>query len=163
MRDITADMTRYREAARHLWNTAFQRGADFDVRDDFSRVATELFNALVLNPLEATEQRLPEMGDAEPTPFRRISIEPSADRVPILVNRGTQSYGYWDDPVNVVARGEATLRFVSFFDWDQLAPRDFHYVLAHISGWPAHPHLVDRFALLEFSLVRFALLDEPSA
>ena len=157
--DITTRISRYREATRHLWNTAFHsEEVDWDLRDGFSRVATELFTALVLEPLEAADQRLPEMFEADPQPLRRIAVEPSSDRVGILVNRHTRSSGDWDDPVNVLRRGEAEVRFVAFFDWNQLALRDFQYVLVRILSWPEHAHLVDRFALIEFSSARFLLL-----
>lgn len=160
MRDITDEIELFREAARHLWNTAFFAGdTDFDARDAFSRVATELFSALVLGPLGAPEQRLAPMWAGDPEHLKRISVIPKSDRISILVNRGTGPNQYWDDPVNVLDRGEAELRLVDFFDWSELARRDFHYVRVRIVTWPAHAHLAGRLALLEFSGVTFLLLE----
>jgi hypothetical protein len=103
-------------------------------------------------------------GDPDPDHFRRIAVEPVPERTAILVDRGTRPNRYWDDPVNIVARDEASLRFVSFFDWDELALRDYRYAMVRIVDWAAHPHLAGRFALLESSSVRFVLIEgQPEA
>jgi len=162
--EITEEVALYREAARHLWNSAFPAWQpDWDTRDSFSRVATELFTALVLEPIRYTEHRLPRMSEAEPAHFPRIAVVANTNDAPIMVNRSSESSGYWDDPVTKVRRDEAELRFVTFFDWNQLGQRDFKFVLVRIVGWPAHPQLVDRYALLEFEYVQLYLLADPAA
>ncbi len=49
--DITNNITRFREAVRHLWNTYLmeraQRDNDWDLRDEFSNVYVDLFKVLV--------------------------------------------------------------------------------------------------------------------
>lgn len=158
--DITESFSRYREAARHIWNTAFRVApVNFDDRDSFSRVASELFKAIVLDPIGLGDVRLSEMSNPAPSHFAKIAVVPSADRIPILVNRETkEAHGYWDDPVNQLGRDEADLRFVQFFDWDELGARDFEYVLVRIVSWHSHPHLVTRYALVEYTTVKFRLL-----
>jgi len=162
--EITEEVALYREAARHLWNSAFHTTQpDWDTRDSFSRVATELFTALVLEPIRYTKHRLPRMSEAEPAHFRHIAVVAHTNDVPIMVNRSSESSGYWDDPVTRVRRDEAELRFVTFFDWNELGQRDFKFVLVRIVGWPAHPQLVDRYALLEFQYVQLYLLADPAS
>jgi hypothetical protein len=101
MHDITDAVNRYREAARHLWNTAFRAApVNWGTHDAFDRVASELFTALALEPLGATEQRLAEM--FPPAYFQRVAIVPASDQVPILINRESKPHGYWDDPVNAL-------------------------------------------------------------
>ncbi|HTD87753.1 MAG TPA: hypothetical protein VK850_14350 [Candidatus Binatia bacterium] len=55
MDDITPIFTAYREAVRHLWNTAFRPLAEptrnWDIRNDFDQVARPIFSAIVLSPL----------------------------------------------------------------------------------------------------------------
>jgi hypothetical protein len=60
---------------------------DWDARDRFSRVASALFDALVLEPAGVTEQRLPDMFEAEPGHLHRIAVLPRPDQIPILINR----------------------------------------------------------------------------
>jgi len=164
MQDITEEVSRYREAARHLWNTTFRAGpVSWDARDNFSRVASEMFSALVLDPLGSTENRLAEMFDPEPSHFQRIRVVPASEQIQILINRASKANGYWDDPVNRLQRGEADIRFVRFLDWDELGQRDFEYAQVRIVKWKAHPHLVNRFALLEFGQVRFQFLATDAA
>src|SRR5207244_8068244 len=68
----------------------------------------------------------------EPSHFPRIAVTPASEQVRILVNRTAQSHGYWDDPVGTVRRGDAEMRFVRFFDWDELGQRDLQYVQVRI-------------------------------
>jgi hypothetical protein len=91
MQDITEEVSRYREAARHLWNTTFRAGpVSWDARDNFSRVASEMFSALVLDPLGSTENRLAEMFDPEPSHFQRIRVVPASEQIQILINRASK-------------------------------------------------------------------------
>jgi hypothetical protein len=76
MQDITEAVGRYREAARHLWNTTFCAASpNWDVRDNFSRVAVEMFTAIVLernHPMKraAARVRSAELTEehSDPTP-----------------------------------------------------------------------------------------------
>jgi hypothetical protein len=99
MRDVTPLIASFREAARHLWNTTF-RQAEFqsvdgwDRRDRYSRVITELFSAVVLAPLDATDQSLPSMWEHAPAPLARFIVQPNAPTdVPIAINRATPVLG----------------------------------------------------------------------
>lgn len=170
MRDVTPLFASFREAARHLWNTAFHRpdahregGVAWDRRDAFSRVATELFTAIVLAPLEVTDQRLAPLWDHAAAPLTCFEVNPSASAIPIMINRASPRTGYWDDPVRQIASGEARMQFVRFFDWDELGYRDFQYVETLMVDVPAHPELVGRYALIEFGHASLLFIDSAAS
>lgn len=170
MLDVTPLFVAFRETTRHLWNSAFYRpdadrdGMAWDRRDAFSRVATELFSAIVLEPLGVNEQRLPRMSEAHPAAMTCVEVEPtSVTGVPIMINRASPRTGYWDDPVRQIAPGEVRMQFVQFFDWDQIGARDFQYAETLIVDFPAHPELVGRHALIEFGYARFRFIESAAA
>jgi hypothetical protein len=75
------------------------------------------------------------------------------DFAPLLINREIDS-GYWDYPIREVGR-LATLRFISFFDWDQLGVRDNMYVRVVIHSWPGASELEGKHALIGANYVQF--------
>ena len=155
MQDVTELVTRFREAARHLWNTAFGSSVDWDDRDGFSRVCTALFDALVLSPARISDTKLPEMWESDPEPHPALQVVPRAESgVPIMINRSTPRCGYWDDPVDRVRPSDVRLEFIRFFDFDELGPRDFKYLEVHVADFTGQPHLVGRRALLEYENVK---------
>ena len=79
--------------------------------------------------------------------------------VPIMINRDLQQTdGYWDHPVRRVLPADVDLRFVRWFDFDELAFRDFRYYLVRVDS-AAHPNVVGRAALIECEYC-MVLLDE---
>jgi hypothetical protein len=158
MIDVTELVLKYREGARHLWNTCFQGGQDWDVRDDFAEACVLLFRSLVLRPHDAVDALTgPASLEASP-PTTVLRVIPAHDTgTAILINRSTPKSGYWDDPINRITASDAMLRFVQFFDWDEMEARDFQYVEAVIEASVTHPHLVGRHALIEVRYARFVL------
>jgi hypothetical protein len=170
MRDVTSQFAKFREAARHLWNSSFSHPAGYargdtawDERDAFSRVATELFTAMVTEPLGATNARLPPMWEATPNALPSFQVQPSSSSgVPIMINRASARTGYWDDPVRQLTPDEATMHFVRFFDWDEVGQRDFKFIEASITSFPTQPQLVGRYALIEFGYATIHFIEtEP--
>lgn len=163
MVDITDAVGRYREAARHLWNSAFLASKpDWDARDRFSVVATALFDGLVLEPCGISDAHLPALWEARPAHFGRIAVVPATSHVPIMINRGVGANGYWDDPVARIAVESMSLRLVDFFDWNELGLREMRFVRVRIVGSAEFPHLIDRYALLDCDHVRLHVLDEAA-
>ncbi|MBI5850619.1 MAG: hypothetical protein HZB39_06200 [Planctomycetes bacterium] len=164
MQDITEAVSSFREAARHLWNTTFYPGADWDARDRFSLVCVALFDAVVGAPFRLGSAKRPEMCEPDPAPMQAIQVIPgSKSGVPIMINRSTPRCGYWDDPVDRVCPSEVRLEFVNFFDFGELGRRDFRYVEVFICDFPSQPHLVGRRALMAFEHVSFRSVDVVSA
>lgn len=78
-----------------------------------------------------------------------------------MVNRDpTQSDGYWDYPVERVRSTDANLRFVRWFDFDELAFRDFRYYLVRVET-AVRGDIVGRAALIECEYC-VVLLDESA-
>ncbi len=120
--------------------------ADFDRVDAFSALCEILLAELVLRPLGKAGHRKAAPGD--PYPFLRVV--PTADSVPIMINRPSQDGNkYWDDPVTRVGQEGVKLLLIDYFDWDQMGFIDFQYYRVRVIGFDQHPHLVGREALLD--------------
>jgi hypothetical protein len=155
---ISEAMSSFREAARHLWNTSFWPGAQWDDRDRFDRVCIELFDALVGTTFRIGA-RLPTACAPDAAPMQSVQVLPTPQTgVPILINRSKPSCGYWDDPVDQIRSADAQLQFVRFF-FDQLGRRDFKFVEVAICDFASQPHVVGRRALIEFEYVTFEVAD----
>ena len=161
MSDVTASVRAFREAARHLWNTAFAPQATWDTRDDFDGICACLFQALVLRPHELWDRDLmPQAPLASPDAGLLRVVPQSATGMRIMINREPQQRsGYWDHPVAMVAAGQADLRFVQFFDWDELGARDFELVEVVIDRFDDHADLPGRSALVSVNDVRFLAVE----
>ncbi len=163
MKEITESVAIFREAARHLWNTFFYPNADWDDRDRFSEVCVQLFDALVVAPEGLSNIRLPQFFTHHPPPIPYLRVAPKSG-IPIMINRATPPVGYWDDPVTQILPSDgARLAFVTFFDFDELGRRDFHYLEVEISEFTKYPHLVSRRALVEFNYVGIFVEDQYAA
>lgn len=100
VQDVTEAVSRFCEAARNLWNTAFYPDADWDDRDRFSLVCVALFDALVGAPFRVGG-KLPEMCEPDPAPMQALQVIPRWELgIPIMINRSTPRSGYSEDPVN---------------------------------------------------------------
>lgn len=147
--DVTDRIQKFRECARHLWNTAFFPEADWDDRERFGRVCTALFDAMVLGPLGLEDAVLPDIEFHDKAPMRCLRVVPSiSSGTPIMINRTPRPGGYWDDPVDRVDADAVWLELVHFFDWAPLERRDFEFFLVAIREFPSQPHLVERRALV---------------
>ena len=163
--DVTDPMYRYREACRLLWNGSLR---DFDADErihldderycDFARLRGDLFVALVLRDIGHADATVRfQTMDASVFPFLRIVATP---RTQILVNREAVHHGnpYWDGLPNAVP-DEIDLRFIDYFDWDEVGYRDLAYYEARIVGCAAHPDIVGRNALLPVANGRVVIVD----
>jgi hypothetical protein len=172
MNDVTHRLSSYRECVRHLWNMHYlallPTSPDrWELRDQFDDVCCSLFGALVVEPLglapvaDATRILSPER-ESSPQILRWLHVVPSADGgVPIMINRDpTAGSGYWDHPIDRVGPSDVDLRLVRWFDFDQLAFRDFKYYFARVES-SRHDDLVGRAALIDCEYAR-VLLEEDA-
>jgi hypothetical protein len=160
MKDATARFSSYRECVRHLWNghvlaTVSESADPWDRRDEFDDVCSILFGSLVLAPLGAAVESevtkvLSRGRDSGARAIDWIHVVPrAAAGVPILINRDpTSDSGYWDHPLCRVAAKDVSLRFVRWFDFDELTFRDLRYFLVRITS-AAREDVVGRAALVE--------------
>jgi hypothetical protein len=158
LKDLTDRMAIFREAARHLWNTALAQETGWNVRDDFDEACNALFRAIVLRPIDKTGATPAPSSSRNGPPIPFLRVVPGIEHgTPIHINRAVPASGYWDHPMNAVGPGDVDLRFVRFFDWDELGRREFELVETVIRAFPKHPALVGRAALLAFSQVKIVL------
>lgn len=57
----------------------------------------------------------------------------------------------WGRPIVHASPEGQDLRLVGFFDWYQLAPRDFRLLEVRIDSMPARPELTGHHALVELA------------
>lgn len=157
--DVTIRLARYREAARHVWNTELHQEANLDVLAQFEYVCSALVSAFVLGPLGISREQLSACHPRDLFSGLRLMVIPISDRasVPVHVNRSSPRTGYWDDPISAFSPEDAKLRLVDFFDWDDLSRRDFEFVEVAICESQRYPGLVGRAALVPFSYVRIVV------
>jgi hypothetical protein len=155
----------FRTASRELFNTYFRvRGGEQDgssssaalhqgaweAETDFREVEALLFEKLVAKPSGLTVR----YGELQPS----IVVKLRSKFCPVMINRGIDS-GDWDHPVNEITE-HAKLLFISFFDWDALAVRDYLYVRVLVQEWADHADAVGKHALIETQYVSFASIAE---
>ena len=161
MKDVTTRLNSYRECIRHLWNTYFVDAAalasdKWAVRDEFDDACQMLFASLVVEPLglaAASDARhmLSPSRSSDPQVLQWLHVVPKETPagIPTMINRDPrQSDGYWDHPIDRVVRADVDLRFVHWFDFDELSFRDFRYYLVRVDS-AAHREIVGRAALIE--------------
>jgi hypothetical protein len=160
---IDEKISLFRTASRELFNAYFrvrgtdQTGSDDALRnaawaaeEDFSEVEALLFEKLVAKPASL----IAPYGELQ----TGLAVELRSTFCPVMINRGTDS-GYWDHPVGEVTK-QAKLLFISFFDWDPIAVRDYLYARVLIHEWPDHPECAGNHALIETQYVRFTSIAE---
>jgi hypothetical protein len=165
MQDVTDVLQSYRECMRHLWNANFlgllSTATDrWNLRDLFDDAGSALFRALVVERLAlgsrvSSDQMLSPSRRPSPAPLAWLSVVPGSEHgMPIMINRdATSDSGYWDHPITRVSPGDVDLRFVGWFDFDELDFRDFKYYQVRIISSRVDG-LAGRSALMECEYAR---------
>lgn len=159
MRNITAQILAYREAARHLWNAFLWKGeasgalTSHAALHDWEALKQLLFTTLVLRasvPGDRASILLGEdrLGLSWLDPIGFLKVVPRVE-CPVMISREPGRGGYWDHPIGRLGPGDADLRFIDFFDWDQSGFLDFQYYLVAIESSVPHAALAGHRALVE--------------
>jgi hypothetical protein len=150
--DITINVTRFREAARHLWNTYFleraERDKDWDLRDEFSNVYVDLFNSLVKYDLPESAPTIPHLWNGEINVLSEYYVMGKNKELVAMINRTIPASGYWDHPVHQIKSEETDIRLISFFDWDEIGFRNMRYLRVRIVA-SSNKEILGRDALVE--------------
>jgi hypothetical protein len=150
--DVTDNITRFREAARHLWNTYFheQMAGDraWDLRDAFSSVYVNLFDAMVKFGLPDSAPSIPHLWDGENKVLLEYHVKGKEKELVAMINRTIPASGYWDHPIQRIKPEEADMRLISFFDWNEIGFRDIRYLRVRIIA-SGNNEIVGRDALIE--------------
>jgi hypothetical protein len=149
MRNIRLEMAAYREAVRHLWNSAFSTlddplrfGACLDL---FEQVDDIIFLALVCEPIGI---ELEERASFDPILSLKVIIT-SHTEIPVMINRLIPASGYWDHHITSLSVSDIDLAFISYFDWDAYNQKDLRYYRVRIVDSKSQPDLIGRDALIE--------------
>jgi hypothetical protein len=121
----TTKFVEFREIARLVWNLGFW---GCEQRREIA-------------PLLSYEEAMARL-------FEGMILRPLAETT-------TPGAHLWGTTLPLSGSAQFTGRFVGFFDWEQLALRDYRYVRLTIETMPDHPELVGREALIEFQFCRF--------
>ncbi len=150
--ECTDLFTRYREVARHVWNIGFWPNPalrEWDSVELYQEAAARLFEAMIILPL-GYQARIDDKYN--PGLTVDFSVEPATPEVDLLVNGNSEDEPgrIWGRPKIRIKPKEQRLRFVSFFDWDQTAARDFQYLEVRIEQFDGRSEVVGRRALIPF-------------
>jgi hypothetical protein len=149
-KECTELFLHYREVARLVWNLGFWPNPalrEFDSVELYEEIATRLFEGLVYQAL-GFEARIEKT--EYPGALVEFQVEVDSPGVELLVNKNLpgEPGRVWGHPVVQLTPGQQQLRFIDFFDWSQLAPRDFRLLEVRIEGFGNHPELVGRHGLV---------------
>jgi hypothetical protein len=167
--DCTQLFLQYREIARIVWNLGFW--PDLELREvacvlAYEEAMARLFEGMVLLRLGYGD-RVPDWpaGLGKPVKFAVTVRTPGSPSTQLDVDRGLPNAGshFWGDPVVQVEPDACQLRFMSFFDWNQLAPRDYRWLQVLIERFDERPELVGHLALVEFDKCTIWLSEEGEA
>ena len=145
-------VAKYRECTRHIRNAYFQPQDDspdpWNVTEGWSDIDRLLFNWLVLYP---HDMQPVEPGKSHPN----ITLSITGLGATAFINRGKpENSGSWDHPIKVLYPDDCTLVFRQFFDFDELSPIDFNYVMVEIRD-AKDSDLDGRLALIEWQSLEF--------
>jgi hypothetical protein len=150
MLDVTDLILRYRECARHTWNS-FYRGRD-EAWADFLVLSAELMRGIVFNALDISTTRQGH------EPAIVVTIDPSELVAPVFVCRpgppGPGQRREWREARLPLSIGG--LDFLEFFDFttedDQM---DFLYARCKIPAEALHAEFAENEVLVEVRRVKF--------
>ena len=152
-RECTDFFLHYREVARMIWNFGFYpnpRLREWDSLELYEEALARLFEALILHSLgyKARIEKSDSPGDAAD-----FLVRAKRARMRLVVDGNVPGDAghLWGHPtIDVNANGAPyELKFVKFFDWEQLGPRDFQFLEVLIVRLGERPELEGHHALIE--------------
>lgn len=150
--DCTQLFIQYREVARLVWNLGFW--PDPELRTVVCLLAYQdamarLFEGMILLRLGYGET-VPDWPGGEGKPIKFGVTLKARAQLDVDEHLPDASSHIWGTPVVQVDPAACQLRFMSFFDWDRLAPRDYRWLQVLIERFDERPELEGRLALVEF-------------
>lgn len=149
-KDCTHVFLHFRELARLVWNLGVWPNPVLragDCAELYDQAMARLFGAIVLLALD-----LPgHVNDIyRPGLSGNFIVEPRRPGVQLWVDRHPpdEPGRLWGRPIVPINPGEQRLTFLAFFDWNQLAQREFEFIEVTISQMDAHPEWVGHHGLV---------------
>lgn len=151
--ECTELFLRYREVARLVWNLGLWPNVklrEFDSIDVYREAMARLFEAMVVLALGYQGRIEHDDSPGEIANFR-VSANQSNVRLQVDKNRPGDSSHVWGDPIVFInSQPEAyQLKFLRFFDWNELGLRDFRFLEVIIQRLNDRTDLVGRQALVK--------------
>ena len=154
--DITSNVLRYRECARHVYNSYFN---DLDLGSAFFEPVNDgLFIGIAL--CEANANVVKSEEGFYPQIAVKYEIPPPGLQVMHEVKEGPSRTNW---PTIRFHRDDGTLAYVGFFDFcNDGEQRDLRYVRARALDVPEHPTVNGRDVLIATEFAKFFLLREKN-
>ena len=147
-------VTKYRECTRHIRNAYFQPEDDcgdaWAFTEGWKVADLQLYFWMVIYPhgLQHIEQGLPNPS---------ITLRIKGHATTAFINRNTSNLSTsWDHPTRILYADDCTLIFRQFFDFNELEPIDFKYVMVEIKD-AKDSDLNGHFALIEWENLEFEI------
>jgi len=142
---------RYREIARLIWNLGFWPNSelrDWDSVEIYREATARLFEGLVLLALDRKERVKDKYYPGKAANFLVLAKGPDV-KLQVDKHPPGNPVHVWGQPVLRLGPDSSQLKFLSFFDWDNLAPRNFQLLEVLIQRLDDNPSLVGHHALIE--------------
>jgi hypothetical protein len=128
--------------------------------EDFQEIEGRLFLSLVGRSLSKSPSASHSFIEAETQQRLEVALGDLISTLPVLVSRNAHAMdGQWVEGLELSANRQMRLRFVEFFDWDQLGFMSGALVRARIESLDGSPELHGHDVMIEIHNVRF-LYDE---
>ncbi len=156
---------RYREISRLVWNLGFwpyPECREWASERAYDSGIARLFEGMILRPLGCAA-RIEET--FQPGVAAEFTVETTTPDAELLVDKHLpdEPGRLWGNPVIRLRESNYQLKFIAFFDWYQLAPRDFRLLEVLIQRLDDRPDLVGHHALLEMDRCSIFLLRDDDA
>lgn len=151
--ECTGLFLRYREISRLVWNLGFwpyPECREWASERAYDACIARLFEGMILRPLGCAA---PVEETFRPGKAAEFRVETTTSDVELLVDKNLpdEPGRLWGRPIIRLRQGSYQLRFVAFFDWYQLAPREFRLLEVLIERLDERPDLVGHHGILELA------------
>ena len=143
----------YREVARLVWNLGFwQKPAlrEWACERAYDEAIARLFEGMILRPLGRQERIEVSFCPGEVAPFLVTANNPGV-QLWVDGHLPNEPGRLWGRPMIDIGSQPYKLKFIAFFDWYQLAPRDFSFLKVLVERLDDRSDLVGRHALVEMA------------
>ena len=151
--EVTHLFLHYREIARLVWNLGFRAKpelVEWACERSYDEAMARLFEGMILRPLGLSERIQPTFSPGNAVAF---SVVTNRSGVELLVDKNPprEPGRLWGNPTIELGQQPYRLRFIAFFDWDQLAAREFRLLEVLIEQMSDRPDVIGRHALIELA------------
>jgi hypothetical protein len=152
-RECTDLFLHYREIARLTWNLGFWPMAalrEYECLDSYQTALARLFEGMIIFPIGREDKVTNPFSPGDSLDFTVVVTSRETEWF-IERNPAERPSTVWKNADLVLNPNKYRFRFVSFFDWTQLAIRDFKYLRVKVDRMDDRIEYVNREALIEIA------------